>query len=633
MSVPGAMGDDAHKSDDDTQRPLSQRYRFGSLQNCSARHFVSSATHAAATPAQRMGAAAVHPFPVRVTGHGSWHDPSLQSFLAAYDASNVLHAAPTVAFSDGPAHSVLLLTQVPPLHRSGLAAGQPVSMDAQLARLFMHSPLGQRSGAWAGHSACGHSLQVLTRSTTFVLVSTGHAARSSILRQDPSTGQRLKSGRQAPVSSSSACASHAPTTFAQPLRIAPSPLSGLLFRSPGQRMQYPLMLQSTKPHVPTELHESRAFLQLPSEQRNGVSLSHLGTAGQSWGAFRHVWSKHLYGFFAVHVTGRPHFSSRRWQVPSAHRILVSGHGEKSGHWARDSLQLLSGQRTANSGGQIGPVGQSFMLNAHVPSGQRMFPVVSGKSTLGHDADSSKLSGHGSTFCVALNWRHEPSQHFTSPYLHELDLGQRPMAGAHEPIGHRTSVGLHAVPVLIDTTGHLSTDSLQLPSEHLTGHLVEHRVSWGQSVTEATQAPVGHRIGNRIGQTSAGCLHCVTLPTQELSQHLVGTDGGQDTLVGQVRALVTHDPSPGHLVSGVPSASDGHAMSSRQLADDSLHDPSGHFVGCVDGQEETDGHKSELCWQLPSGQRMGFFESQAVGILQLAAEACFGEHDRVHEGKR
>ena len=384
-------------------------------------------------------------------------------------------------------------------------------------------------------------------------------------------------------------------------------------------MQYPWMLQSMKPHVPTDTHESRAFLQLPSEQRNGASPSHLGTAGQSWGAFRHVWSKHLYGVFVVHVTGRPQFSCSRWHVPSGHRTLVAGHGEKSGHWSSDSLQLLSGQRMANSGGHVRLVGHSFVLNTHVPSGQRMPPVDDSKPTLGQDDSSSKLSGHGSTCCVALNWRHEPSQHFTSPYLHDLDLGQRPMAGAHDPIGHRTSVALHVVPVSTFTGGHLPTDGLQLPSVHLIGYLMEHRVSCGQSITEATHAPLGHRSGNRIGQVAAVCLQSVRLPTHELSQHLVGDDPGHDTLVGHVRTFVTHDPS-GHLVSLVPSASAGHPMSARQLAGDSLQDPSGHFEGCAGGHVDTVGHRSEDFAQLPSGQRMIFGETQAGETLQSFSEA-------------
>lgn len=180
-----------------------------------------------------------------------------------------------------------------------------------------------------------------------------------------------------------------------------------------------------------------------------------------------------------------------------------GHGEKLGHCARLSLQLLSGQSTGVSGGQTEPVGHSLRLKTHAPSGHRMEPVVVSNPDFGQAESSRSLSGHGSVFVEALKNRQEPSQHLTSPYWHEMDFGHSPSDGAQEPMGQRTWPAVQAVPVFVSTAGHLSMDSLQLPSMHLTGHLVEQRVSCGQSSNDATQAPVGQRMGDRAGQDTAG----------------------------------------------------------------------------------------------------------------------------------
>ena len=181
------------------------------------------------------------------------------------------------------------------------------------------------------------------------------------------------------------------------------------------------------------------------------------------------------------------------------------------------------------------------------------------------------------------------------------------------MGQRTVPAAHAAPVLVSTGGHLSIDSLQLPSMHFTGHFVEQRVSCGQSSNDATHAPLGQRMGDRGGHDTAGSTHCVALTTHELSQHFVGCVAGHETLVGQVSVLMTQEPS-GHLNVGCPYRSGAHSKSSRHADDDALHEPSGHLIGCDVGQVETLGQSRELCWQLPSGHKIGFLESHWFGAM-------------------
>eukprot|EP01083_Nonionella_stella_P049917 132945_1 len=172
------------------------------------------------------------------------------------------------------------------------------------------------------------------------------------------------------------------------------------------------------------------------------------------------------------------------------------------------------------------------------------------------------------------------------------------SGLHEPSAQRTWPGRHPT-----TEGQAARDSLQLPSQHLTGALRGHVDIVGHNEELATKEPSGHLnwISGLTGILSCGQL---SRPSrQDKSESHMTWFGGQALAVEQSSLLSAHEPS-GHLNCVIGQAWAGKHGFVPCTPNVTVQCPFGYFIW-QDGQSDGETQSAARSRHTPVRQRPVF----------------------------